>query len=97
MANTYLKVDKGLFGTGLNPTEILLLAQFMEFERTTGDCFISDLTLANNLCVSESTISRAIKTLESKGYIKRETKNTKTGKERHIKVIANNQIDVIKI
>jgi predicted transcriptional regulator len=34
--------------------------------------------------VSESTVSRALKALETKGLIKRETKNVKGGKERHL-------------
>ena len=31
MANVFLKVDKDLFSLDLNPTEILTLAQIMEF------------------------------------------------------------------
>ena len=84
MENYFLKVDKGLFNLGLNPTEILILAQIMEFQKNTGNCFISDRTLAENFCVSESTISRALKALETKGYITRITRSTSNGKERHI-------------
>ena len=84
MANYFLKVDKGLFNIGLNPTEILLLAQIAEFQTNTGDCFISDKVLAANFGVSESTITRALKNLEGKGFITRNTKVTNTGKERHI-------------
>ena len=36
--------------------------------------------------ISKSTVSREIKALESKGYITKETKNVKGGKERHIKI-----------
>ena len=86
MANYFLKVDKDLFKLGLNPTEILLLAQMIEFQTNTGDCFISDSTLAENFGVSESTVKREIKNLEELGYIKRDTKNIKGGKERHITV-----------
>lgn len=86
MANYFLKVDKGLFGSGLNPLEILLVSQINEFQVNTGDCFISDKKLAENFGVSESTITRALKSLETKGYITRYTRNTNTGKERHIKV-----------
>lgn len=84
MNNYFLKVDKSLFNKGLNPTEMLLLAQITEFITNTGDCFISDSKLAENFCISESTISRALKSLEDKGYIKRITKSTNRGKERHI-------------
>ncbi len=57
----------------------------MEFETNTGDCFISDKQLAEQFGVSESTISRELKKLETMGFIVRETKNVKGGKERHIK------------
>ena len=84
MANYFLKVDKDLFKLGLNPTEILLLAQIMEFQTNTGDCFMSDRALAENFGVSDKTISRALSALESKGFITRDTRNVKGGKERHI-------------
>lgn len=58
----------------------------MEFQTNTGDCFISDKVLAENFCISESTIKREIKKLEDLGYITRETKNVKGGKERHMRV-----------
>mgnify|MGYP003397227869 CR=1 len=58
----------------------------MEFNTNTGDCFMSDKALATMLNVSDKTISRTIKALEDRGFIKRETKNIKNGKERHIKV-----------
>lgn len=87
MSNYFLKVDKTLFKQGLSPLEILLIAQIAEFNNNTGDCFISDKTLADNFGVSESTISRTIKALETKGFIVRETRNTQKGKERHIRVV----------
>ena len=58
----------------------------MEFQTNTGDCFISDKVLAENFGVSESTISRSLKALEAKGLITRSTKNTNSGKERHLVV-----------
>lgn len=86
MANYFLKVDKDLFKLGLNPTEILLLAQIIEFDTNTGDCFMSNKVFAENLGVSESTIKRELDKLEEKGFITRDTKNIQKGKERHIKV-----------
>lgn len=86
MSNYFLKVDKELFKTGLTPIEILLVSQIQEFQSNTGDCFISDKVLAENFGVSESTVSRALKGLEAKGYITRSTKNVRGGKERHLKV-----------
>ena len=96
MSNVFLKVDKDLFKLGLNPLEILIVSQIAEFQTNTGDCFISDRTLAENFCVSESTITRALKALESKGIISRETKSTRGGKERHI-TINYNQLATLKM
>ena len=47
---------------------------------------MSDKALAEMLNVSEKTISRSLKALEDKGLIKRNTKNIKNGKERHITI-----------
>lgn len=80
----FLKVDKDLFGVGLNPIEILIVSQVIEFNTNTGDCFISDKQLADQFGVSDKTVSRALSHLEELGYIKRETRNIKGGKERHI-------------
>lgn len=92
MTNKYLKVNKDLFKLGLDPTEILILAQVMEFNTTTGVCFISDETLANNFGISAKTISRKLDSLENKGFINRETKNAKGkhGKDRKIFVNMSN-------
>ena len=86
MTNLFLKVNKDLFKLGLNPTEILVLAQVMEFNTNTGDCFMSDKAFSEAFGVSESTISRELKVLEKKGFITRATKNVRGGKERHITV-----------
>lgn len=85
MTNLFLKVNKDLFKLGLNPTEVLLLAQIIEFNTTTGSFFMSDKALAEMLNISESTVSRAMRNMEGKGFIVRETKNTQSGRTRHIK------------
>lgn len=90
MTNLFLKVNKDIFKLGLNPTEILILAQAMEFQTNTGDCYISNDTLAEQFGVSTKTISRALGTLEEKGFITRNTKNIKGGKERHMIVNITN-------
>lgn len=95
MSNVFLKVDKDLFKLGLNPTEVLIYAQIIEFNTNTQDCFMSDKAFAEMLGVSEKTISRALANLETKGLIKRETKNVRNGKERHIH-ITNGQNDSYK-
>lgn len=89
MAKVFLKVDKELFKLGLNPTQILILAQVIEFNTNTGDCFISNEQLASMFGVSVSTIKRELDKLEALGYITRETKNVKGGKERHIRLNLN--------
>lgn len=82
----FLKVYKSLFKKGLDSTEILILAQIMEFEANKVDCFISNETLAENFGVSVDTIKRRLTRLENDGYIIRDTKNVRKGKERHIKL-----------
>ena len=84
MTNIFLKINKDLFKLNLNPTEILILAQVMEYNTNTGSCFISDSTLAEQFGVSEKTISRTIKALEDRGFITRDTKNAKGGKVRYM-------------
>lgn len=90
MTNNFLKVNKDFFKLELNPTEILILSQVEEYNRTTKDCFMSDEVFAAQFGVSKSTISREMKILESKGFITRETKNVKGGKERHIYINLKN-------
>ena len=89
MTNIFLKVNKDLFKLGLNPTEILVLAQILEYNTNTGDCFISDKAMAEAFGVSDKTISRTMGALEEKGYITRDTKSTKGGKIRHITININ--------
>lgn len=93
MANLFLKVNKDLFKLGLNPTEILLLAQVIEYNTNTGDCFISDKTLAEQFGISESTVSRGIKSLIDKGFLTRKTENVKGGRIRHLTAVLDNQND----
>jgi DNA-binding MarR family transcriptional regulator len=90
MSKGFLQIDKSLFELGLNPTEILVLAQIMEYNRTTGDFFMSDDAMGKQFGVSSKTISRALAVLEEKKLIVRETKNVQKGKERHIKLTKDN-------
>ena len=48
MTNNFLKVNKDFFKLELNPTEILILSQIEEYNRTTKDCFMSDEAFLNS-------------------------------------------------
>ena len=70
MTNLFLKVNKDLFKLGLNATEILILAQIMEFDTNNMVCYMTNEQFAAMLAVSERTVSRALNdTLQAKGYI----------------------------
>lgn len=84
MTNTFLKVNYDLFSLGLKPIDTLILAKVIEFITNTGDCFMSNKAFADLFNVSESTIDKALKGLESEGFVTRETCNTQKGRERHI-------------
>ena len=86
MTNLFLKVNKDLFKLKLNPTEILILSQVLEYQTNTQDCYISNQALASQFGVSAKTISRSIEALEEKGFLMRDTKNVRNGRERHMKV-----------
>lgn len=90
LAGNFLAVDKNYFTLGLKGNQILILAQIAEFNRTTGDCFMSDQAFAKMLGCSESTISRDLKELENRKLITRETKNVRGGKERHLRLTSIN-------
>lgn len=96
MTKLFLKVNKDLFKLGLNPTELLILAQIIEFDNNTGDCFISDEVLAENFGVSKSTISRSIKSLVDKGLVNKDTKNAKGGKIRHLSAKIDKIEEILK-
>ncbi len=58
----------------------------MEYERNTGDFYMTNEQMAKMFGVSEKTISRTLGTLENRNIITRDTKNVKGGKERHIHI-----------
>lgn len=70
MSNLFLKLNKDLFKLGLNPTELIILAQIMEFDTNGMICYMTNEQFAAMLTVSERTVSRALNdTLQAKGYI----------------------------
>lgn len=87
MTNLFLKVNKDLFGIGLSPIEILIVAQVLEYQTKNMDCFISDESFANDFGVSQSTISRAISGLKKKNILAADVKNTQKGKLRYLTVL----------
>lgn len=87
MSNNFLKVNKDLFNLGLAPIDILIVAQIMEFQTNTNDCFISNEKLAEQFGVSESTVKRSLdKLVKELKIVVRDTKNCQKGKDRHMKV-----------
>lgn len=60
--------------SGLKPLEILIMSTLDGFKNNGEDCWISDDTLANWYGVERKTVSRAMKSLEEKGFIKRDTR-----------------------
>ena len=84
MTEKFLKVNKDLFKLGLNPNQILILSQVLEFNTNTGDCYITNVQLSKQFGVSVSTIKRDIDKLEQLGYLTRETKPSQKGKDRRI-------------
>lgn len=85
MTNKFLMVNKDLFSIGLNPLEILITSQVMEFQRTTNEFYMTDAQMAETFGVSAKTISRALDRLESLGIITRETKTVSSKRVRTIK------------
>lgn len=73
MTNLFLKINKDLFALDLEPIQILIVAQIMEFQANKCDCFMSNEALAKNFGVGESTIKRALNKLEEKNFITRST------------------------
>lgn len=86
----FLKVEKGLFSLGLDAYEILIVAQILEFQSKGMECYITNETFAEWYGTSVSTIKRRIDNLVGKNIVKRETKNTQKGKDRHLYVILEN-------
>lgn len=95
MSNYFLKVNKGLFKMGLNPTEILVLAQITEYQTNNKICYMTDAQFAEDFGVSAKTISRTLDKLEKENLIKRETKTVASKRIRTITAIvkSNGQND----
>ena len=97
MSKLFLKVDKDLFNSGLNPIEILVLSQIIEFESNKVQCFMTDAQFAENFGVSAKTISRTLDKLEELGYIIRKTTTLSSKRVRTISTTSNGQNDCMKL
>lgn len=84
MKKNSLNINKAYFKLGLTPIELLVFSQIAEFAEIGHSCPLGDQEMAEYFNVSTKTISRSLKVLENKGFIKRETINIKNGKERYI-------------
>ena len=86
--DSFLAVDKNLLGKGLQPIDILILAQIQEYERS-NECYASNQTFADSFGVSTKTVERALDRLEDLKYINRDTKtvsdNGQKSRKRKIK------------
>ena len=89
MTNLFLKINKDLFGIGLAPIELLIVAQVLEYQTKELDCFESDESFSKDFGVSQSTVSRAISNLKKKNIIVANTKNTQKGKLRYLTVLTS--------
>lgn len=70
----FTMIPNELYGTGLSALEIHILAKILEFERNGLQCYISNDHFAYLYGVSRNTIDSALKKLESKKLIQRDTK-----------------------
>lgn len=69
MKNFYL-VSNNIFDLKLSASEFYVLNYLLRcVNRTTGMCFPSKWNISSSCCLSESTVSRAIKSLQEKGLI----------------------------
>ena len=95
MSNLFLKVNKDLFKSGLNPIEILVLSQVIEFQNNKAQCYMTDAQFAENFGVSAKTISRTLDKLEELGYITRKTVTLASKRVRTILAKSNGQNDCL--
>lgn len=69
----FLKVEKDLFKLGLNPNQVIIIAQILEYQEKGLKCFISNEALSDMLNVSVSTIKRELNGLTELGILNRKT------------------------
>lgn len=69
MTNLFLKLNKDFFRLELNPTEMIILAQVMEYQTNSKVCYMTNEQFAAMLSVSASTVSRALSRLAAENYI----------------------------
>lgn len=75
MENKFLAVNKRLLSnTELTLLEKLIISQIQEFTKNSKECYMTDRQFAEAFGVSTKQITRAMKSLDDKGVITRDTK-----------------------
>lgn len=70
----YIKVNTEFFNTNLKPLEILVLSVVESLTRAGKECYYTNEQFARMFSVSEKTVRNTLDDLETKNYIKRNTK-----------------------
>lgn len=69
----FFKVPNCIFSHGLKPRELAVYCCLSKYSnRNSKSCFPSRKTIARDCCMDRKTVDNAIKTLESKGLVKKE-------------------------
>ena len=72
MKEKYYTMPNSIFGKGITPSEFAVLSNLrMRADRDTGNCFPKIKTIASDCNISPSTVRRCIKSLETRGFIRR--------------------------
>lgn len=77
---TFTIVYKGLFPLKLKPIDLLILSRVIEWYNNDKICYETNKSLSDDFGVSEDNISDAIKRLEKRGLITKETKQNTSGR-----------------
>lgn len=77
---TFTMVYKGLFPLKLKPIDLLVLSRIIEWYNNDKICYETNKSLSEDFGTSEDTISEAIKRLEKRKLITKETKKNAGGR-----------------
>jgi len=91
MKTKYINIDESLFDEGYSITQALLISYLKRFQQNGKYCYQTKKQIADFFNVSESTIRRELKDLESKGIIFTSTE------KKHIPVTFNNRKAIVYV